>query len=708
MGGIHSKSFRRKHSRRKITLSTSSQQVEGSESKHNDYEDDKIQQGFNNRLASLYRVGSGDAAAAHIYSSNGDVNGDDTMEHSTRARSSTYSNVRDAVMHNLSQAERSKHDQSVPMGVIGLRNLGNTCFINSSLQCLSATIPLTDYFLGFDYRSEINRDNFLGTGGKLATSYAELMKKMWLGTKSTVEPIEFKEQLGIFAPQFSGYRQHDSQELLSFLLDGIHEDLNRVMSKPYIEDKDCDGTRDESDAIESWKNYLKRNKSLVVDLFQGQLRNTCRCLTCGHKNIRFEPFMYLSLPINSNCRSLEDCIDDYLQEETLEGAEQWYCGRCETLVDATKKIDLWILPPILIVHLKRFRYNDGGNVGSKNEAAIEYPIMQWDLKSRVKSKGSTYPMYDLYAVSNHMGSLGGGHYTALALNRFDDAWYEFNDSSYRCVEESIHMDHTKSAYVLFYNRSEGDTTMPLNERAPLIRRQSVSRPDLWPHTQVDDPRQVRGYRRPRASTIDLAEFKSPSSPRRRTSSHNFFGVGDKLRSPFKTERKKAAQEKEALKTPPASPSSKLKKSKHPSLRLDKGDQRPSSDTGLGEKKRSGRRKGSHKHHSGKSERPRSGRSAGSEGSHKHHSGKSERPRSGRSAGSEDSHKHHSGKSERSRSGRSSGSEDSCIGPGKDSSAGTTHPTKERSRRKKNSHKSSHSKRKKRNNDTTNIATKGEF
>lgn len=193
-----------------------------------------------------------------------------------RARTSTYSDVRDTVMHNLSFAERSKYDQSVPMGVIGLKNLGNTCFLNSSLQCLSATIPLTDYFLGFNYRLEINERNNLGTGGKLVVAYAELMKEIWLGDKSVAEPIDFKQQIGTFAPQFSGRLQHDSQELLSFLLDGIHEDLNRVKDRPYIEDKDCDGNSDEADAIEAWKNYLKRNRSLVVDLFQGQLKNTCR------------------------------------------------------------------------------------------------------------------------------------------------------------------------------------------------------------------------------------------------------------------------------------------------------------------------------------------------------------------------------------------------------------------------------------------------
>lgn len=220
--------------------------------------------------SSLYRVGDKSERDVKINKSSSDE------EIPRRARTSTYGNVRDAVMRNITEAERSKHDQSVPMGVIGLRNLGNTCFLNSSLQCLSATIPLTDYFLGYDYRSEINKGNFLGTGGKLVTAYAELMKKMWLGRKSVAEPSNFKQQIGTFAPQFNGFHQHDSQELLGFLLDGIHEDLNRVKKKPYIEDKDCDGKRDEEDAIGSWKNYLRRNRSLVVDLFQGQLKNTCK------------------------------------------------------------------------------------------------------------------------------------------------------------------------------------------------------------------------------------------------------------------------------------------------------------------------------------------------------------------------------------------------------------------------------------------------
>lgn len=129
-------------------------------------------------------------------------------------RASNYNLVHDAVSVNFKEAASERGRQTgVPLGVVGLRNLGNTCFLNSSLQCLSATIPLTDYFLGYNYRSEINKKNPLGTGGNLVVAYAELMKDMWLGKNTVIKPTAFKSQLEKFAPQFVGNHQHDAQEV---------------------------------------------------------------------------------------------------------------------------------------------------------------------------------------------------------------------------------------------------------------------------------------------------------------------------------------------------------------------------------------------------------------------------------------------------------------------------------------------------------------
>lgn len=123
----------------------------------------------------------------------------------------------------------------VDPGTTGLMNLGNTCFMNSSLQCLSHTDPLVDYFLEDKYKTDVNTVNPLGMRGEVAEEYADLVKKLWSGNCGSMAPRELKHKIERFAPQFAGYQQHDSQELLAFLLDGLHEDLNRVRVKPYTE-----------------------------------------------------------------------------------------------------------------------------------------------------------------------------------------------------------------------------------------------------------------------------------------------------------------------------------------------------------------------------------------------------------------------------------------------------------------------------------------
>lgn len=121
--------------------------------------------------------------------------------------------------------------------------------------------------------------------GAIAEAFGALLQRLWSLTSltSSYSPREFKLQLQRFAPQFSGYQQHDSQELVAFLLDGLHEDLNRVKKKPYVEKPDWQGGGDKELvqlARESWDGYMKRNDSVIVDLFQGQYRSTLVCPEC--------------------------------------------------------------------------------------------------------------------------------------------------------------------------------------------------------------------------------------------------------------------------------------------------------------------------------------------------------------------------------------------------------------------------------------------
>ncbi|XP_071188970.1 ubiquitin carboxyl-terminal hydrolase 15-like isoform X4 [Salvelinus alpinus] len=199
--------------------------------------------------------------------------------------------------HPYNSYECSEGRQSERAGLCGLSNLGNTCFMNSALQCLSNVPPLTEYFLKDKYNDELNEDNPLGMKGEIAKAYAEITKQSWSGKYSYITPRPFKTQVGRFAPQFSGYQQQDSHELLAFLLDGLHEDLNRIRKKPYILLKDAEGRPDKVVAEEAWENHIKRNDSIIVDIFHGLFKSTLVCPVCAKVSVTFDPFCYLTLPL---------------------------------------------------------------------------------------------------------------------------------------------------------------------------------------------------------------------------------------------------------------------------------------------------------------------------------------------------------------------------------------------------------------------------
>jgi len=206
-------------------------------------------------------------------------------------------NVKGVLSGGSKEREDINSTLSIQKGCCGLVNLGNTCFMNSALQCLSNTPFLNEYFVEGRYKDEINTKNPLGMKGAIADVFGMLLKSMWSGEFESIAPKKFKHVLGKWAPQFEGFSQHDSQEFLGALLDGLHEDLNRVLEKQYVELKESDGRPDDEVAKEAWENHLRRNRSVIVDLFQGQLKSTVKCPDCGKVSITFDPFMYLSLPL---------------------------------------------------------------------------------------------------------------------------------------------------------------------------------------------------------------------------------------------------------------------------------------------------------------------------------------------------------------------------------------------------------------------------
>ncbi|KAK7205197.1 hypothetical protein BZA70DRAFT_267727 [Myxozyma melibiosi] len=199
----------------------------------------------------------------------------------------------------------NQHDDSRPKGMTGLANLGNTCYMNSALQCLTHVEELTKYFLLDAYKDELNPTNPLGMDGKVATAYSDLVHKIFQSkpTLNSFTPREMKGVIGRYGPMFSGYGQHDSQEFVAFLLDGLHEDLNRILKKPYTEKPELPDDKVESKeavvelAHKCWELHRMRNDSVIQDLFAGMYKSTLVCPECKKVSITFDPYMDLTLPL---------------------------------------------------------------------------------------------------------------------------------------------------------------------------------------------------------------------------------------------------------------------------------------------------------------------------------------------------------------------------------------------------------------------------
>ncbi|XP_021934283.1 ubiquitin carboxyl-terminal hydrolase 8 isoform X2 [Zootermopsis nevadensis] len=328
-------------------------------------------------------------------------------------------------------------------GITGLKNLGNTCYMNSIIQCINNTTPLVRYFCLGDYHEDVNHHNN-STQGEVAEEVAAVVRALWSGEFRSITCRDLKRVVGQHRKQFQGYEQQDSHEFFTILMDWLHEDLNKRSRKSPLKETSNDNL---SPADQAWDKFRRCNVSLIRNLFYGQQKSTVRCCKCSEESETYEAFSDLSLPLpsSSNKCSLNECIKLYLYGEKISG---WNCPSCKEKRDAIKKFDIQKLPPILVIHLNRF-YHDGW--WRKRQTYVDFPF-HLDMSQFTLVPGQRYVSYDLYGISNHYGTMEGGHYTAYCKNAEYGKWYKFDD--HEVSEISNNSVRSGAAYILFYSSVE--------------------------------------------------------------------------------------------------------------------------------------------------------------------------------------------------------------------------------------------------------------
>lgn len=396
-------------------------------------------------------------------------------------------------------------------GLSGLSNMGNTCYMNAALQTLSVTKPLISYFLSprssilNNIESRILKDKY--------TEHEKYMKEVGIDEELEVDPDEVEREIentltyklkmtfnamwkrnckitprtvkscvDELSIRFNGSKQHDSHDLLNFIIDRTHEEIkgdaiiditdsNEIENKMlldsyYLElDKalDQEGKKTILDKIydmdkknnrtflsilstSAWRSNLKNAYSVINDIFSGQSLSTIICKECKNISYKFERFDVLTLHLPSMTQTeykLEELLKAYVLDEELTGENKYNCCYCATKTDAVKSNIIYQQPSTLVLMIKKW-----DNVGM-NDIKINYGH-ELNMEPYMHEYSNNNKLYELYATIKYSGNGNVGHYYTYAKNPINDLWFLHDDGNVYNVEDDEPLKC--NGYILFYRQ----------------------------------------------------------------------------------------------------------------------------------------------------------------------------------------------------------------------------------------------------------------